>query len=93
MSSVDLLSKKADLTWRRNFQSRMNFTIWSIIADINCKLSDHCVIQSYEIKSPPWTIMWFRILGISSVENIARLGVFMFQTSDNSQLDSQYSSQ
>ena len=44
-------------------------------------------MQSYEIKSPPWTILWFRILGI-----IARLGVFMFQTSDNSQLciDSQY---
>ena len=51
--------------------------------------------QSYEVKSPPWTILWFRILGIFSVENIARLGVFMFQTSDNSQLciDSQYSSQ
>ena len=51
--------------------------------------------QSYEIKSPPWTILWFRILGIFFVENIARLGVFMFQTSDNSQLciDSQYSSQ
>ena len=42
--------------------------------------------QSYEIKSPPWTILCFRILGIFSVENIARLGVFMFQTSDNSQL-------
>ena len=54
-----------------------------------------CVTQSYEIKSPPWTILWFRILGIFSVKNIARLGVFMFQTSDNSQLciDSQYSSQ
>ena len=51
--------------------------------------------QSYEIKSPPWTILWFRILGIFSVENIARLGVFVFQTSDNNQLciDSQYSSQ
>ena len=49
--------------------------------------------QSYEIKSPPWTILWFRILGIIFVENIARLGVFMFQTSDNGQLyiDSQYS--
>ena len=37
----------------------------------------------------------FRILEIFSVENIARLGVFMFQSSDNSQLriDSQYSSQ
>ena len=51
--------------------------------------------QSYEIKSPPWTILWFRILGTLSVENIARLDVFMFKTSDNSQLwiDSQYSSQ
>jgi hypothetical protein len=51
--------------------------------------------QSYEIKSSPWTILWFRILGIFSVENIAKLGVFMFQTSDNSQLciDLQYSSQ
>ena len=26
--------------------------------------------QSYEIKSSPWTILWFRILGIFSVENI-----------------------
>ena len=26
--------------------------------------------QSYEIKSPPFTILWFRILGIFSVENI-----------------------
>ena len=52
-------------------------------------------VQSYEIKSPPWTILWFRILGIFSVENIDRLDVFMFQTWDNSQLciDSQYSSQ
>ena len=44
---------------------------------------------------PPWTILWFRILGIFSVENIDRLGVFMFQTWNNSQLciDSQHSSQ
>ena len=42
--------------------------------------------QSYEIKSPPWTILWFRILGIFSVRNIKRLCVFMFQTWDNSQL-------
>ena len=42
--------------------------------------------QSYEIKSPPWTILWFRILGIFSVENIKRLCVFMFQTCSNSQL-------
>ena len=51
--------------------------------------------QSYVIKSAPWTILWFRILGIFSVENMKRLCVFMFQTWDNSQLctDSQYSSQ
>ena len=51
--------------------------------------------QSYEIKSPPQIILWFRNLGIFSLQNIARLGVFMFQTSDNSQLCfySQYSSQ
>ena len=42
--------------------------------------------QSYEIKSPPWTILWFRILGIFSVENIKRLCVFKFQTYSNSQL-------
>ena len=36
--------------------------------------------QSYEIKSPPWKILWFRILVIFSVENIKRLCVFMFQT-------------
>ena len=42
--------------------------------------------QSYEIKSPPWIILWLRILGIFSVENIKRLCVFMFQTWDNSQL-------
>ena len=54
-----------------------------------------CQRQSYEIKSPPWAILWFRILGFFSVENIVRLDVFIFQTSDNSQLciDSQYSSQ
>ena len=36
--------------------------------------------QSYEIKSPPWNFLWFRILGIFSVGSIDRLGVFMFQT-------------
>ena len=36
--------------------------------------------QSYEIKFPPWTILWFKILGIFSVENIKKLCVFMFQT-------------
>ena len=43
-----------------------------------------CCHQSYEIKSPPWTILWFRILGIFSAENIKRLCVFMFQTWDKS---------
>ena len=42
--------------------------------------------QSYEIKSPPWIILWFRILGIFSIENINKFCVFMFQTLDNSQL-------
>ena len=45
-----------------------------------------CKNQSYVIKSAPWTILWFRILGIFSVENIKRLCVFMFQTCSNSQL-------
>ena len=51
--------------------------------------------QCYVIKSAPWTILWFRIFGIFSVENINRLGAMMFQTLDNSQLcvDLQYSSQ
>ena len=44
------------------------------------------LMQSYEIKSPLSTILWFRILGIFSVENIKRLCVFMLQTWDNSQL-------
>ena len=43
-------------------------------------------IQSYVIKSAPWTILWFRILGIFSVEYIKRLCVFMFKTCSNSQL-------
>ena len=42
--------------------------------------------QSYVIKSAPWTILWFRILGIFSGEYIKRLCVFMFQTCSNSQL-------
>ena len=59
------------------------------------KNTNFALSQSYEIKSPPWTILFFRILGIFSVKNIARLGIFMFQTSDNSHLciDSQYTSQ
>ena len=39
-----------------------------------------CLKQSYEIKSPPWNILWFRIVKVFSVENIKRLCVFMFQT-------------
>ena len=45
-----------------------------------------CKNQSYVIKSAPWTILWFRILGIFSVEYIKRLCVFMFKTCSNSQL-------
>ena len=37
----------------------------------NPKTFLRCSIQSYEIKSPPWTILSFRILGIFSVENIS----------------------
>ena len=55
------------------------FICW--ISPIQCNLS-----QSYEIKSSPWTILWFRILWIFSVVNIKRLCVFMFQTWGNSQL-------
>ena len=56
---------------------------------------DSSLLQSYEIKSPPWTILWFRILGIFSVEYIKRLRAFMFKSCSNSLLctDSQYSSQ
>ena len=43
-------------------------------------------MQSYVIKSAPWTILWFRILEIFSAEYIKRLCVFMFQTCSNSQL-------
>ena len=45
-----------------------------------CEQVERSKIQSYVIKSPPWTILWFRILGIFSAENIKRLCVFMFQT-------------
>ena len=44
---------------------------------VSSMLLQSAYCQSYEIKSPPWTILWFRILGIFSVENIARLGAFM----------------
>ena len=61
---------------------------------VHTKVGIH-FIQSYEIKSPPWIVLWFRILGIFSVESIDRLGAMKFQTLDNSQLciDLQYSSQ
>ena len=66
---------------------------WCFFSWMHSKTNTIC--QSYEIKSPPWTILWFRILRIFPVENIDKLGVFMFQTWGNSQLciDSQYSSQ
>ena len=35
--------------------------------------------QSYEIKSPLWTIWWFRILGIVSVENIDSWEILCFK--------------
>ena len=54
----------------------IDYTKYKYLARINLN-------QSYEIKSPLWTILWFRILGIFSVENIDRLGVFMLQTWDN----------
>ena len=54
--------------------------IWYFIKNLVAKN------QSYLIKSAPWTILWFKILGIFSVENIKRLCVFMFQTCSNSQL-------
>ena len=60
-----------DVMGRNNFCRSILFVRWR---------------QSYVIKSAPWTILWFRILGIFSVENIKRLCVFMFQTWDNSQL-------
>jgi hypothetical protein len=49
------------------------------------RVNNVSLYQSYEIKSTPLNFLWFRILEIFSVENIARLGAFMFQTSDNSQ--------
>ena len=60
--------------WSRwQYKSSMEFRSQKQLAStISCE-------QSYVIKSSPWTILWFRILGIFSVENINRLGVFMFQ--------------
>ena len=62
------------LTLKIGFENQ-NFELFKEV-DYNFGKSD----QSYEIKSPPWTILWFRILGIFSVENIKRLCVLMFQT-------------
>ena len=56
---------------------------WKFYGAIGCE-SHNPKGQSYEIKSPPRTFLWFRILGIFSVENIKRLCVFMFQTCSNS---------
>ena len=74
------------------FQKYQNFKTGTLFMTfqpqiLNCQVQSkkgrhNCLFknQSYEIKSPPWTILWFRILGIFSVDNIDRLGVFMFQT-------------
>ena len=80
---------------KRNFstaQTKKNS--WKKLRKQNCFFCLIDVTQSYEIKSLPWTILCFRLLGIFSVRIIARLGVFMIQTSDNSQLciGSNYSS-
>ena len=74
----------------------VHITKWQFEKEFSNTQIIYCILQSYEMKSPPWTIIWwFRILGIFIVENINRSGEFMFQTSDNSQLciDSQHSSQ
>ena len=64
-----------------------NFIIGSSLKRLLCTAASLVKSsQSYVIKSPLWTILWFRILGIFSVENIKRLCGFMFQTWDNSQL-------
>ena len=73
-------------TWIANFESILDedllfhhatviyWPFWTMSTG-SCLLTDFCHNQSYEIKSPPapWTILWFRILGILSVENINRL--------------------
>ena len=83
-------------SYESSFIKHNIFKISAILLKNQTHWSAECTyLQSYEIKSPPWTIWWFRILVIFSVENIDRLGAMMCQTSDNSQLciDSQYSSQ
>jgi hypothetical protein len=59
--------------------------IWTICPNCNTEIlttteKPNSTLHSYEIKSPSWTILWFRSLGIFLVENIDRLGVCMFQT-------------
>ena len=98
-SSIEILDKRTlsskviNNSWRKacHFSpfhvSILAFiALFSTVPEIWNAISWHSVyqIQSYDIKSPPWTIWWFRILGIFFVENIDRLGDFMFQTSDNS---------
>ena len=64
-------SSRCEMRWWRNYKGN-NFRVSTLL-------------QSYVIKSAPWTILGFRILGIFSVENIKRC-VLMFQTCSNSQL-------
>ena len=42
----------------------------------NVLLDAICTKQSYEIKSPPWTILGFRILGIFSVKKYKEVVCF-----------------
>ena len=65
------------------FEVYMSPNFWAIGCWIPWFISSW---QSYEIKFPPWTILWLRILGIFSVEYIKRLCVFMFKSCSNSQL-------
>ena len=76
--------KSIGFTYRipRNIMDRQNYRGFTYKSPITYLY----LFTVYEIKSPPWTILWFRILGIFPVENIKRLCIFMFQTWDNSQL-------
>ena len=79
MEKVPRLAKKSQ-DWKcdtfLSFEKKI-FDNDRTIRHLYCFRCSFC--QSYEIKSPPWTILWFRILGIFSVENIARLGVLCFK--------------
>ena len=57
--------------WQWRFFKCLTFG-WTTLRDKYC-WHPIAVMQSY---APPWTILWFRILGIFSVENIVRMGVF-----------------